>query len=135
LPHRFDELGGTVGVLIQLADDVGGRIGRLRQLFEVELNDAPDFVVESGVGTENLAHAQEEAACDTLEHGGREAALAAKVVMQERLVDAGFVGDFLHAGAGGSAPHEHDVRRVEDAALGIGIAFGFLSCRRLNHTI
>ena len=41
--------------------------------------------------------------------------------MQQRRVYARFGGDVLHAGAGGAAAEEDDVRRVEDALLGVAV--------------
>jgi len=45
--------------------------------------------------------------------------------VEERLFDAGFLGDLLHAGAGRAAPDEHGARGVEDAFLGIPVDRAF----------
>jgi hypothetical protein len=45
--------------------------------------------------------------------------------VKEGFVDAGFVRDLLHAGAGRAAPDEHGARGVEDAFLGIPVDRAF----------
>ena len=58
------------------------------------------------------------------ERGLGQALLAPEVVMQQRLVDAGFGGDLLHAGARRPPAKEDVVRRVENARLGRPIPLG-----------
>ena len=57
-----------------------------------------------------------------MEDGGAQSLLAAEVVVKQRLIDARFPGDFLHAGSGGAAPEEHSARRIEDSLFGGGLA-------------
>ena len=58
------------------------------------------------------------------EHRFRQALLAAEVVVQQRLVDARFGRDVLHARPGRAVPQEHGVRGVEDLLLGAAARFG-----------
>ena len=55
--------------------------------------------------------------------------------MEERFVDAGFVGDFLGAGAGAAAAEKDAVRGVEDALLGVGVGRPSIRDRRFNHWV
>ena len=73
-----------------------------------------------------------------LEDGVGESALASEVVVEQRLVHAGFVGDVLHASARGASPDEHDVGGVENALLGVGVGLRrllFLSTAWFNHCV
>ena len=70
--------------------------------------------------------------------GSEERVEVREVGREERLVDAGLVGDLLHARAGSAAADEHPVCGVEDALLGVSVEW--LSRRagerlRLNHTV
>lgn len=134
LAYGFHEFGGAIWMLIELADHVRRCVGRLRQLLEIQPNDAPHFVLDVGVGAEDFTDAEKEALCDALEDGRGEPALASEVIVEKRFVDAGFVGDLLHPGAGRSASHEDEVGGVEDPRLGVGVALGYLA-GGLNHLI
>ena len=75
---------------------------------------------------------------DALEDGVGEAALASEVVVEQRLVHAGFVGDVLHARARGASADEHGVCRVENALLGVRVGLlpsRFFFCRPVGLTI
>ena len=87
-------------------------------MVELDLDDAPDLHLELGIRSEHLQDRWQQIAGGALERGVREAVLAAEVVVQQRLIDAGLGGDLLHPRAGGAAADEHRVRRVENPLFG-----------------
>jgi hypothetical protein len=66
-------------------------------VLEVERDDAIDLLVDRDVGGERLHEGGEDARCDLPKHRGAQPFLRAKVVVQQGLVDAGLLGDLLHA--------------------------------------
>ena len=112
------QLARALGVMVQLADDVAGQVRHAQQVIELDLHDARDLVLDRQLGRHGLDHPRQELRRGAPEHGFRQALLAAEVVVQQRLVDAGLGRDVLHARARGAAPHEHGVRGVEDLLFG-----------------
>ena len=120
LRDGLEQLLGTLRVLVDLAHHVAGRVRRATA-GEVERDDLADFLVERRRTAEDARRAARTCLRDAAEDRFAKPALVAEVVVEERFVDAGFLGDLLHPRAGGAAPHEHDVRGVEDALLGVAI--------------
>ena len=85
---------------------------------ELDLDDAFYLCLQLIVGRERGDDWRHELRRGATENGGGETFLGAEVVVEERLVDARFIGDFLRAGASATAAEENAMRRIEDALLG-----------------
>ena len=109
--------------MVKLADDVTGQIRHAQQVVELELDHARDLVLDRQLGRHHLDHPRQELGRGAPEHRFRQALLAAEVVVQQRLVDARFGRDVLHARArrarGGGTPC---ARRRESAVRWSGLS-------------
>ena len=120
---RLEELRDTFGVVMQLREQVTGDERIVREVFEVGVDDAFDLVVEGCVGTE-MQESREDAGHYLRKDGLAESLLVAKVVVQQGLVDARFLGDLGHSCAGSAPLDEDGSRGLEDPLLGFGVLCG-----------
>src|SRR6185312_4414715 len=110
-----------LGIEVLLCDDITRNERTLPHGVDVKMNELLDLLLDAALGAEHGDDRRHHPPRNVAENSLGQAVLGPEVIVQQRLVDAGLLGDLLHSRAGGPVPHEDRSCRPKDPVLGLAV--------------